>query len=437
MKKITLTTTITAILMISLTAITSCKKKYDAPPAHVIPESSRLTISQVKALLTGTTYKFTSDANLYCMVIADETTGSFYKESYVRDATGALHINLLSSGGLYIGDSIRINLKGTVLQKNQGNFEIDSVNVDNMVTKQVTGLHPQPVVTTLAALTNTATNANLSGQLIQLQGVEFVSADKNKTYAYPLTQTSENRTLTACGSPTNVVIYTSGYANFAGQITPSGSGNVTAIMTLYSNKPELILRSSTEVSMTGPACPSPTYAIGSPVMSINETFSTVTNNAVFSSTGWLNIAEAGTVKWKGYVSGGTMSVKATSFGSGESSNAMWLITPPIVYTNTMTLSFSTGYSFWVPSHPNPIMAYVSTNFDGTNFATANWTAVSTAAYSSGTGSSYPTGITPSGTINLNSISILSGYSGNFFVAFKYTGNQTYTSNLYLDDIIVQ
>ncbi len=435
MKKITLTISAN-ILIIALIAITSCAKKYDAPPEHIIPNSGQTTVAAIKVLLTGTTYKFTTDVNLYCTVIADETSGNFYKESYVRDASGALHIKILSSGGLYIGDSIRINLKGTVLIKNQGNFELDSVNVDNMITKQKTGLNPQPIVTTLAALTNTATNAILSGQLIQLSGVEFIPADKNQSYAYPLTQSSANRTITACGSSNYVVVYTSGFSNFAAQLTPSGSGTFTSIMTLYSGAPELIIRTPTEVNLTGAACPSPTFAIGAPVTSINENFSTVTNNVVFASTGWINFNEVGSVKWKGDVNGANFALKATAFGSGDASNTMWLITPPVVYTNTMTLSFKTGFGFWDAGHPNPIMAYVSTNFNGLNFGTANWTPVS-AAYTNGTGSFYPTAITSSGIVTLNSISILSGYTGNFFVAFKHYGNTTYNSNIYLDDILVQ
>lgn len=80
---------------------------------------------------------------------------------------------------------------------------------------------------------------------------------------------------------------------------------------------------------------------------------------------------------------------------------------------------------------------VSTNFDGTNANTANWTTVPGLTYAAGTGSFYPNATTNSGTVNLNTVNILNGYSGNFFIAFKYFGNTTYNSDIYVDDILVQ
>ena len=84
-------------------------------------------------------------------------------------------------------------------------------------------------------------------------------------------------------------------------------------------------------------------------------------------------------------------------------------------------------------------AYVSTNFNGTNFETANWTAITAASYVDGTGAQYSgaAGMKPSGSINLNSIGILNGYSGNFFVAFKHVGTPAYNSDIFLDDVVIQ
>ena len=57
---------------------------------------------------------------------SDENDGNFYKNVYVQDATGGLCLRLLNSGGLYIGDSIRIYLPGTVLAPYNGLMQLDS-----------------------------------------------------------------------------------------------------------------------------------------------------------------------------------------------------------------------------------------------------------------------------------------------------------------------
>ncbi len=48
----------------------------------------------------------------YGVVVGDESSGNIYKNSYVQDSTGAINLRLINPGGLYVGDSIRIYLKG-------------------------------------------------------------------------------------------------------------------------------------------------------------------------------------------------------------------------------------------------------------------------------------------------------------------------------------
>lgn len=445
MKKIIALST---LVLAGALAITSCKKKFDEPPVKSIPESARITIAQLKSKWkANVSYRFQNDSNLYCVVTSDEVSGNLYKEAYVHDQTGALHLRLVYSGGLYIGDSIRINLKGCYLKDDNNLIQLDSVNTEKSVVKLASGLNPQPEKMTISQiLASTSATNSVQSKLVRIDSVEFIAGASYpagfSTYADAIGKNDVNQFIKSCSSSFSLTVRSSGYSNFAGTALPTGNGSIIGIVSQYGTTMQLSIRKVNEVNMTGSLCATPvtTFVIGSPVTSINESFNGITAGTDFALTGWINYNQVGSVKWKGDVTSSTYkSIKATAFSSGDANNTMWVITPPVVYTNTMTLSFKTGYGFWDAGHPNAIMAYVSTDFNGLNFATANWTPITGATYANGTGGFYTgaAGLYNSGTINLNTISILNSYSGNFFVAWKYVGSATYNSNIYLDDIVIQ
>jgi len=434
------------LLLTMILLVFSCKKEFDTPPLKNPNDGAKLFIQHLKARVTlsGAFFKMSKgDTNLICTVIADETSGNIYKTVFVKDEVGdAIQLNLISTGGLYVGDRIRINLNNKYVVNGNNMIYLDSVDVERSVVKISSGNSVNPKVVSLNDVINgtvpTASNS-LQSQLVTINDVEFITADKAQPFANVITKSSVNRNVKPCGSNSQVLtVRTSGYANFANEPTPSGSGKITAIVTQYNSTMQLTIRNFNEVQMSGSGCPTPTYQVGSPVSSINENFNSIAStNIVYNETGWLNIAEEGNAQWRTDINGTHKALKATAFSSGDPNNIISLITPPIIYQSTMTMSFTTGFGFWDSGHLEPIVAFVSTNFDGTNLTTANWTAVS-ANYANGTGSFYPNGSTNSGVINLNSISILNGYSGNFFVAFKYKGKAgVHDSNIFLDNIRIE
>jgi hypothetical protein len=417
----------------------ACKKKFDLPAPVEIPAGPGITIAQIKSKVSvsSPSYKFKNDSNLYCVVTGDEVSGNFYKEIFVKDPSGALHIRLVNGGGLFVGDSIRINLKDVYVNISNDMIELDSVNTEKSIDKILSGLTPEPELVSIGTIT--ANINTYQSKLVKIDNVEFSPNSQLPTFAYADTKAAGEQFISSCDGK-SLLVRTSGFSNFAGTTLPSGNGSIIGIVTQYGSEIQLLIRNYNELSMSGPRCiESQTYAIGSPVASVNESFSTVTHNGILSLPGWLNINEVGTAKWKGDVTSSNGTARASAYNSGNASNTMWIITPPVVYTNTMTLSFKSGYGYWDNGHPNALMAYVSTNFNGTNFTTANWTPITSATYANGTGGFYTgtAGLYNSGTINLNTISILNGYSGNFFVAWKHYGNTTHNSNIYLDDVVIQ
>ncbi len=52
---------------------------------------------------------------------SDKVDGNLYKEAYIQDATGGLRLVFESTSGLYIGDSVIVNMKGLYIG-DYGNF---------------------------------------------------------------------------------------------------------------------------------------------------------------------------------------------------------------------------------------------------------------------------------------------------------------------------
>ncbi|MCX8081108.1 MAG: DUF5689 domain-containing protein [Bacteroidia bacterium] len=439
MKNITL-----ALLVVAISAmiLTDCKKKYDLPPLQQAPDGSKINIATLKSKFVPTKpIKFTQDSNLYCVVIADETSGNLYKDVYVRDNSGALHVKLTETGGLYVGDSIRINLKGVILNHYNNLIQLDSVDLTRNVVKLASGLNPQPIEMTIDQIkANTAPTNTVQSQLVRIVGVEFVPASKGVKFADDINKSAKNHTITTCILNKTLLVRTSGYASFAAALTPTGIGSIMGIVSQYQNDMQLIIRNLSEVAMNGTNCsiPQPTFALGSTVNSINENFSsqTATNNPI-NLTGWINFDENGTRKWTSDVFSGNYRAKVTSFGSSDASNKIWLITPPIQSVPSPTMEFKSAMAYASSGHPNPLTVYISNTFNGSNLLTpGTWTPITNATIAPLTGSNF--NFVNSGVVNLSSY-LPPSYTGTYCIAFLYYGSasQGYTTNYYLDDIKIQ
>ncbi len=422
MKKVFVGLTISFLLLI---VIFACKKKYDAPPYHDIPNTNQITVAQLKTMYTGTNITFTTDVNLYCTVIADETSGNFYKESYVRDATGAIHLKLMASGGLYVGDSLRINLNGSTLMQYQGVLQLDSIDVNKMVVKQKSGLNPQPITLNISQI-----NDNYLGQLIKFNNVEFLPANRNQYFADYVNQNSSNWTIRDC-SNNQILVRTSGYANFASQKTPSGNGSIIAIVGKYSGTYQIYIRNYNEVQMAGANCGA------TPSSTLNEAFSTATPSANINLIGWVNTNSNNTTTyWTADNSAytGNTTARATLFGAtAGTADTLWLISPLLQATGaTQNLSFNLGIKYYKTGHPNLLSVMISTNYTSGSPATATWTTIPGFTIPAGN----TTGLQTAGTVNLTSI-LPPSYTGTFRIAFKHYGLKgTYDSNVYIDNILI-
>lgn len=402
---------LTLIALALTVGLASCKKEFDEPPVKSIATGSVISLDSVINSYQGADYRFTTDVSTYGVVTADEVDGNLYKNIFVQSGSSAINVRLLNSGGVYIGDSIRIYLKGTKITKYNGMLQLDSVDVDKNIIKQATN-----VVVTPTTVNITDLNSSMQSRLIRLNNVELDALELSNTWADAANQLSEDRTITDCSGNT-VIVRTSGYSTYAGLQVAQGNGTLVAIVGVYGTTIQLYLRSLGEAVMTGSRCSGMP-----PIMYKNFEDNSAT------SGGWSNINVSGTINWA------TNSIGA-SFGSyyGQCSNFVssvniacetWLISPSMDLSSTVNPVFS----FWnaYKYTGTALQVYVSTDYVSGLPGTGTWTLLS------------PTLSPGSFTwVNSGNMSLSAYKTSNVHVAFKYSGTSTSGSTWELDDIMVE
>jgi hypothetical protein len=237
--------------LLILTVSSCIDDTFDTPPVVEIPVGSVLTIQGLRDLCPpGNSYKFTGDASVYAIVTMDEKSGNIYKNAFLQDPTGAVNLRFLSSSALYEGDSIRLYLKGAVLGRYRGMFQVDSLHADSSVIKQATNRHITPQIATIPEIKSLLSDYYQS-RLVKIENVQFIPSDTAKVWADAVGLNYINRTLQdTLGN--QIIIRTSGYAKFATQLTPTGYGSLVAIVTEYDGTAQLVIRKVSDVNLNEP-----------------------------------------------------------------------------------------------------------------------------------------------------------------------------------------
>lgn len=412
----TITKKLISLLLLAGTTlfISSCNKEFDEPPIKTIPEGNRITIADLKVMYQGTPVKITDELSMFAVVTMDEQSGNIYKEAYIQDETGAINLRLLSSGGLYQGDSVRVYLKGTVLSTYNQMMQLDSVDVDNNIIKQATKRDRQPDVYTDISQITTGHQA----KLIKIENVQFVSSELGNTYADGINLTSQSRTLEdSLGN--NIIVRTSGYANFANDTLPEGSGSIIAIVSQFNSTLQLLIRNPSEVVFNNPR-----FGAGGPG---GNTLTKNFQDQSITSGGWTTQLVTGTYNWTTSDAGSTgnfYGMMSNWTGSGNVASEAWLISPAIDLSTSSnaTFDFRNASNF---SGPN-MEVLISTDYDGVSApSSATWTSLNPVLSTGGFA-----------WVNGGPLSLNSYLTSGVYLAFKYTGTASSGKTWEVDDIIV-
>jgi hypothetical protein len=428
----------------------SCTDNNETPPPveEFIPGET-VTVQQVKALyadqLAITDYtqrhpvEIENDWSLKGIITAsDKKDGNFYKEAFIEDATGGLRLLFEANSGLYIGDSVIVNLKGlwlgdygnfwqlggTPYYQDDGTIRVGGMNMDMQCLKLSIGNPTTPAEVTVTQAKSTA----YLGRLVRLDGVQFTDAMTGLTWANAVDMVTENRTLEDCDSKT-FIVRTSGYSSAAGEILPSGNGSITGIVTIFNGTYQFLVRDFSEVDMTGTRCGIVDQPLGTPVETLSEDFESFGDDDDIYISGWQNLATAGGRIWLAKVFSGNSYAQATGYNSNLASMVTWLITRPVNISSQKVLTFQTAKAYWAHTGTNmPMEVLVSTDYTGNNISTATWTPLNAVlAQQSDPDHTFIN----SGNVNLP---VAAGKSA--VIAFRYTGSNTESTSYRIDNITV-
>lgn len=385
------------------------------------------TIAQLKAMCTSDLVKINQDFVIEAVVNANDESGNIYKTLFIEDETGAIEFKvdvvdlyseypagtkiIVNCNGLYVGKYKGVIQLGGVYNSEIG--RLSATDFSKSVYIMDLGVKVTPVETTIGSL-----NDNLIGKVITLSNVQFSESELGKTFAE--VNSTTNRYIEDENGNT-VIVRTSQYADFAGELLPSGNGKLTAVLSKYLSDYQLYIRYYDEVEMTG------NRFVKNYIM--NQSFNGVTSNQPVTVDGWKSIAIAGSKQWIGKDYSGNKYAEMNPYNSGEASNIGWLISPKVTIpsgSNTF-LSFATQFSYWANSQ---LEVFVSTDYNGTDPNSATWTEI-TDAYIIQESDGYNKWV-KSGNVNI------SNYSGDIYIGFKYTGGGTIgqTTAFRVDDVAV-
>ncbi|MCF0207154.1 MAG: hypothetical protein HUK15_06985 [Bacteroidales bacterium] len=410
--KYTFKISVISLIVASVLFSTSCiQGRYEVPEVSEIPTGDVITITRLWEIYDsliaagGGTYKFENDCSVYGYITMSDKFGNIYKSAYLQggaDDNKAINLHLLSSGGIYEGDYVRVYLKGLVLGDYSGMIQLDSVHVDNNIVKVRTRdfLVPENV-----GFENIGTG-NYVGKLVKINDVQFQEAYIGTTYADKANKTTVN-TYIEDRIGTTMIVRTSGYANFADDTIPRGSGSLVAVVGKYNDEYQLYIRNTAEVEMNNRRFGEVDLIFGSDFndMQVGE----------FSVEGWQNVAEIGSAKWtcQQIGSGGEQNIALCISGNNYEDNESWLITPDFELPPNSFVSFSSR----MLSGTNTLSLLISTD----NGAT--WTNVNANVATS-------TSWAISGDISL------AQYSGSVRMAFKFESPMGVAGKFFVDDFKV-
>ena len=389
----------------------SCEKEPDQPPVDSIDAGQVITIDSLRNWQSSVSPEKVSiqeDLHVYAIVTMDESEGNIYKALYIQDHTAGINMRLSAGSDFLVGDSVRVSLKGAIISEYAGVIQLDSIDVETAIVRQSSGNSFSPETKSIDQITTAD-----EGRLIKIENIQFMAPELPNTFADAANQSSENRLIEDCDGNT-IIVRTSGFANFAGTDLPAGNGSIVCIVNQFNGELQLIVRSLSDVKMTGTRCAG---------QLINKNF----DDESITSGGWIVQQVTGTLTWTTSTLGGAPSPYAMMSnwnGSSNEINESWLISPSLDLSASTgpTLSFINAYNY----SGNPLQLLVSTNYSGTGDPNgATWTALP-ATWSGGSWA-----WVSSGTIDL------SGYlQSNVRIAFKYTGSSSSGSTWEIDDIIV-
>ena len=411
----------TIIIFSAVYLFYSCNKTYDNPPVNEVPIGNVISIGDLKDEYPGNAVIIDSNYTIFGNITSEETNGNFYKEVFIQDLSGAIKLKLKASGGLYIGDSVRINVQGLNMSDYGELIQLDNVDVDQQVVKIATEKFITPFEATISQLSLSEDQS----RLVKLNNVEF--SDLGMTYADAVNLSTGSRTLSDCNG--NIMsVRTSGYANFANDTLPSGNGSITGIFTIYNSEKQFVIRDVNEVTMDSSRCNAGGGGSGGSGDYLYKDF----DDGSLTSGGWKTFwsgTNPNLGEWE--ILFGNIAKASNYSNFNNYACESWLVSPNIDLSNAIApyLIFDNDTRYNGPQ----LELYISSNYDGVSNPDVQGTWFELTSFvPNWDPDSNDWGFVSSGNIDLTQF-----ISSSITIAYKYIGTNSNGATWEVDNIIIR
>lgn len=386
------------------------------------------TVAEVKQLATNPLTLITDDFVLKAKVTANDKSGNLFKYIYVEDATGGIRINIdkadmFNDPRFVVGKEVYVKLKNLYVGAVSGEIQLGtpfSGAIGRIAEADVykyffDSKKPITAITSTEKMINQFTAEDV-GRWVKIKNLQFIAGDLEKVYA---SGAVTNRTLEDC-SGNKVILRTSNFADFAGQVIEGGKGDVYGILSIFNGTYQLWITDVLGADLDDPRCDGSVY-IPLPVL-YKDDFA-----AGGFGTDWTTVNVAGTQIWNTSNQGnGTNYYAVMSAPLGSAANEDWLIskTVSLVGKTKAAVSFTTDVRY----AGSALQVYATENYTG-NPATTTWVALpaaldtNTAAFGDWVSS---------GNVDLSAF-----LGKNVRIAFKYTSTSSAAATWEVDDFKIK
>ena len=247
---------------------TSCiDNKFDFPIENLYNHglTANIKIADLKAMYKSAPVQITQDLIVEGYVCSSDKEGNIFKTLYIQDETGGLPIVIDQSNinNMYrVGRKILIKLKGLYIGNYSGLVQlgmspeagqasparIPATVVSDYIVKDYEVKDIEPELVTISQI---ASREELIGKLVRINNVQFAAPDAT----YAIETASTNRSIED-ENGSSIILRNSNYATFALLPLPTGSGSITAVLSVYvtgSTKTyQLLIRDTADVAFYNP-----------------------------------------------------------------------------------------------------------------------------------------------------------------------------------------
>lgn len=199
------------------------------------------SIADIRAIFPAS-QSIADGTRLRGFVISDNSTGnSDNRNLVVQDATAGITIRFTSNHNFSLGDEVEFDLSGGTLSEFSGLLQVGSVPAGAGDVVSSGNSFTPPTVTVSQVVANLNSTRTMESTLVRIENATITGG---ATYA-------GGRTV-ADGSGDNITLFTRNQASFSGDPIPSGTVELTAIVSVF-NTPQISIRNLSDVVGGGPA----------------------------------------------------------------------------------------------------------------------------------------------------------------------------------------